>query len=172
MALSCGPTLVAVQHRVAGRVFVVRPPEHLSVMDPTAFPLYDLAKRLLASERGGDGGMPGSSVVCVCAKLGIVLSKLAGAAGYRSLLSRALVLAQAFAPALKSVHVSPDGTLEGLAEAKAATSNEELELGEIAIVVQLLSLLRTFIGEPLVQQLVKEAWPAIDPTSSTDSPIQ
>ena len=141
-------------------------------MTPTLSSLRDLAEKLLAEELANSNGTNGPAASHVCAKLGTVISKLAGAAGYRSLLSRALVLAKDYAPALKSVHVSPDGTLEGLAETKAATSNEELELGEIAIVVQLLSLLRTFIGEPLVQQIVKEAWPAIDPTSSTDSPIQ
>ena len=141
-------------------------------MTPTLPFLQDLAEKLLAEERANSDGSNGPLAIRVCGKLGIVLSKLAGTSGYRSLLSRALVLAQAYAPALKSVHVSPDGTLEGLAEVKAATSNEESELGEIAIVVQLLSLLRTFIGESLVQQLVKEAWPAIDTTSLTDSPIQ
>lgn len=124
-------------------------------------PLRDLAERLLAGERDS-GNSPNEHAARVCSKLGVLLSKLAGAAGFRSLLSRALALAQAYAPALKGVQVAHDGTLEGLTEAKAANTDEEFTRGEIALVVQLLGLLHTFIGEPLTLQLVREAWPAID----------
>ncbi len=138
-------------------------------MNPAAPPLRDLAERLLAMEcdNGEDTTKPAARRVCD--KFGGTLSKLAGTAGYRSLLTRALALAQAYAPALKTVHVASDGTLEGFSEAKETTTKEEFTRGEIALVVQLLSLLHTFIGEPLTQQLVKEAWPVIDPSSSTDS---
>jgi hypothetical protein len=139
-------------------------------MKPAPTTMRDLAERLLAEERDAVEGTNDPAVVRVCGKLGALLSKLAGAAGYRSLLSRAVALAQAYAPALKDVRVAPDGSLEGLAEAKAAATNEEFTRGQIALVVQLLSLLHTFIGEPLTQQLLKEAWPAIDPRSSSDSP--
>ena len=99
-----------------------------------------------------------------------MLSKLAGAAGYRSLLSRALALAQAEAPALKTLHVLPDGKLIGFYEATEGTHKEEFARSEVALVAQLLGLLNTFIGEPLTLQLVKEAWPEIDLDPSADSP--
>jgi len=138
-------------------------------MNPVAPPLRDLAERLLAQERDSGNAPNEPAASRVCGKLGALLSKLAGAAGYRSLLSRALSLAQAYAPALKSVHVAPDGVLNGLADAKTAATSEEFTRGEIALVVQLLSLLHTFIGEPLTLQLLKEAWPTIDVRPSTDS---
>ena len=164
-SLSCLPFNIVLRAGASGSAIGT-----VFAMQPTDLALRDLATRLLASESGGDGGMPEFSLMRVCAKLGAVLSKLAGASGYRSLLSRALVLAQAYAPALKGVHAAPDGTLEGLAEAKATMTIEEFARGETALVVQLLSLLHTFIGEPLTRQLLKDAWPTIDLSSSTDSP--
>lgn len=137
-------------------------------MNPAALSLRDLAERLLAEEHDGGDGINGTPAGRVCGKLGALLSKLAGAAGYRSLLSRALALAQAYAPALKSVRVAPDGSLEGQAEAQATTTSEEFTRGEVALVVQLLGLLLTFIGAPLTLQLVKEAWPELDPGSTLE----
>ncbi|MBK7752813.1 MAG: hypothetical protein IPI41_09470 [Flavobacteriales bacterium] len=133
-------------------------------------PLRDLAERLLADERDPGEGASDPPVARVCGKLGALLSKLAGAAGYRSLLSRALALAQAEAPALKTLHVLPDGKLIGFYEATEGTHKEEFARSEVALVAQLLGLLNTFIGEPLTLQLVKEAWPEIDLDPSADSP--
>ncbi|MBK6540112.1 MAG: hypothetical protein IPG10_02260 [Flavobacteriales bacterium] len=133
-------------------------------------PLRDLAERLLADERDPGEGASDPPVARVCGKLGALLSKLAGAAGYRSLLSRALALAQVEAPALKTLHVLPDGKLIGFYEATEGTHKEEFARSEVALVAQLLGLLHTFIGEPLTLQLVKEAWPEIDLDPSSDSP--
>lgn len=138
-------------------------------MNHAAAPLRDLAARLLAEERDSSDSVNEPAAHRVCGKLGALISKLAGAAGYRSLLTRALALAQAKAPELKSVRVSPDGLLEGFAEANTGTDTEQLAPGEVAIVAQLLGLLTTFIGEPLTRQLVKEAWPAIAPLTSSAS---
>lgn len=131
-------------------------------------PLRFLALQLLAEERDSGEGSQDPAAARVCAKLGALLSKLAGAAGYRSLLSRAVSLAQAEVPSLKSLHVLPDGKLIGFYEATEATDKQEFERSEVALVAQLLGLLHTFIGETLTQQLVKEAWPAIDPGSTLE----
>lgn len=139
-------------------------------MNPAAHPLRDLASRLLAEEQETGEGTGDPAVTRVCGKLGALLSKLAGAAGYRSLLSRAVALAQAEAPSLKPLHVLPDGTLLGFYEATEGTDKEDLKRSELALVAQLLSLLNTFIGERLTLQLVKEAWPTIDPSSQHNSP--
>lgn len=119
-------------------------------------PLRDLATRLLALESESGKDINAASAFRVCGKLGVRLTLLAGAAGFRSLLARALVLAQAQVPWLLAVQVLPDGRLEGLGN---DTGKEDLIEGEVALVAQLLGLLHTFIGEPLTMQLVKEAWP-------------
>jgi len=132
---------------------------------PAVPPLRDLAERLLAEECDRSDGTNEPAAHRVCGKLGVILSKLAGAAGYRSLLARALTLAQAEAPDLKGVRVTPDALLEGFAEAKTITETEQFAPGEVELVAQLLGLLLTFIGEPLTHKLVQEGWPAIHPTS-------
>jgi hypothetical protein len=80
-------------------------------------------------------------------------------AGFRSLMARAMALATAEAPCLKSVQVRADGSLEGFDAARLR--QEAVPGGEAGVVVvaQLLGLLVTFIGEPLTLRLVRDAWP-------------
>lgn len=139
----------------------------MTLIPPTT---HDLAERLLAAERDNGEGQDGSAAGNVCGRLGALLSKLAGAAGYHSLLSRAVALAKAEVPTLATLHVMPDGTLIGFYEARARTEKDEFASSEVMLVAQLLGLLMTFIGEPLTLQLVKEAWPAITIDPSSDSP--
>ena len=121
--------------------------------------VHALALQLLAKEPvNGHGGMPAAFVVC--AKLGVLLTKLAGAAGYRSLLTRSLAMASNEASWLKTLKVSPDGSFEGLEEVRSLTGQGEIQNGGAVFVAHLLHLLHTFIGEPLTMQLIKEAWPA------------
>jgi hypothetical protein len=139
-------------------------------MTPASLPLRDLALRLLAEEIHTGEGSSDPASARVCDRLGALLSKLAGAAGYRSLLSRAVALAQAEAPVLRTLHVLPDGKLLGFHEATEGMDTAELARSEATLVAHLLGLLYTFIGEPLTLQLVKEAWPAITHDLSSDSP--
>lgn len=111
-----------------------------------------MARRLIALEARG----PAEAAVRACDKLRAPLSTLAGVAGFRSLMGRALVLATAEVPALKSVRLGPDGALEGFA---AAVPEADADAAGTAIVAQLLGLLVTFIGEPLTLRLVRDAWP-------------
>lgn len=114
--------------------------------------IRDFARRLLALEAARDErpGEPSGGAMRVCDRLRAPLTRLAGVAGFRSLLSRALALAKAEAPALAGAHVRADGTLEGLPTDADA---------EFAVVTQLLDLLVTFIGEPLTRRLVQDVWP-------------
>lgn len=121
-------------------------------------PIRDLAARVLATECGEEG-ITIHTAGRVCEKLGVLLSKLAGPAGYRSLLARALALAKAEEPALTSVKVLADGTLHGLVDASTGVEINALMKGGLMLVAQLLGLLHTFIGEPLTMQLIKEIWP-------------
>ncbi len=91
----------------------------------------------------------------MCEKLRGALAKQVGVAGYRSLIMRAMALAKADAPALETVQVGSDGALEGL---DGLGERQDAEVG-VVVVVHLLSLLVTFIGERLTLGLVREAWP-------------
>ena len=139
-------------------------------MNPATPPLGDLAARLLAKEMhtGKDPNEPAAARVC--GRLGALLSKLAGAAGYCSLLSRALALAQAEAPELRTLQVLPDGQLHGFNEATIGSDTTRPEHSEAVLVAHLLALLYTFIGEPLTFRLVEEAWPSITHDHTSDSP--
>jgi hypothetical protein len=117
----------------------------------------ELARRLIAFEASCAelSGICFEDAVRVCEKLRGSLSKLAGVAGFSSLLSRALVLARPKVSFLEGVQVRPDGTLEGYDQVPGA---QDPEAGVI-LVAQLLDLLITFIGEPLTRRVVGDTWP-------------
>jgi hypothetical protein len=128
----------------------------------TATPaIRDFARRLVALEAAhAEASVTGGSeVVRVCDKLRLPLSKLAGDAGFRSLMSRAVALAKAEIPSLVAVQVRADGSLEGL-DGIGQDSNVGADgQAGVVVVAQLLGLLVTFIGEPLMLRLVRDAWP-------------
>jgi hypothetical protein len=109
-----------------------------------------------------------STAFRVCEKLRQPLSRLAGVAGFRSLVSRALALGSAEVRWLKAVHVKADGSLEALAEAEARLSESDIAEGEAVLIAHLIDLLATFIGEGLTLSLVKEAWPDFEFDDTTD----
>lgn len=119
--------------------------------------IEDLARRLIALEavRNPVPLAEGRAAVRVCEKLRVSLAKVAGVTGYRSLVSRALAMAKAEAPSLESVQVREDGSLEGFDGIGEQQDAEEADV----VVVHLLGLLVTFIGEPLALGLVRAAWP-------------
>jgi hypothetical protein len=127
----------------------------------TATPaIQNLARRLIAFEsaRNPPDGT-GGEAVRACDKLRVPLAKLAGVAGFRSLMARALALATAEAPWLASVNIRADGSLEKFEEAsRQQDSGPGVEAGTV-VVVHLLGLLVAFIGEPLTLRLVRDAWP-------------
>ena len=125
----------------------------------TATPaIRDFARRLFAFEvsRAHPTVVSGTEVLGVCEKLRQSLSKLAGDAGFRSLMSRAVALAKAEFPSLVSVQVRTDGSLEGLDGLEGVDANGH---AGVIIVAQLLGLLVTFIGEPLTIRILRDAWP-------------
>lgn len=121
----------------------------------------DLASRLMALEAAAAkrAGVRSSLAFRVCERLREPLSQLAGMAGFRSLLSRALALATDEVRWLKAAHIAADGSLEGLNDAQAQQSQDQIAAGEIVLVAQLLALLVTFIGKDLTLRLVEQAWP-------------
>jgi len=123
----------------------------------TATPaILELARRLIALEAAH---APAGEAARACDKLRAPLARLAGVAGFRSLLARALALAASEVPWLESVQVRPDGSLEGLDEAGRRQGPGQDREAAAVILARLLGLLVTFIGEPLTMQQVSAAWP-------------
>jgi hypothetical protein len=120
-----------------------------------------LAQRLLTYEAvAGENSEPAESAAFrVCAKLRRPLITLAGVAGFRSLLSRALTQARAEAPSLSAVQVAADGSVKGLGELASQTDKERARDGGAILIAQLIGLLLTFIGEGLTLRLVQDVWP-------------
>ena len=122
-----------------------------------------LAQRLLTYEAvvGKNSEPTETAAFRVCAKLRRPLITLAGVAGFRSLLARALTLARAEAPSLSVVQVAADGSLKGLDELEPQIDiDKEQARDEGAILIaQLIGLLLTFIGEGLTLRLVQDVWP-------------
>lgn len=129
----------------------------------------DLARRLLACEVvAGETSVPKESAVFrVSEKLRPPLCALAGVASYRTLFSRALMLAKAEAPGLDAVQVAEDGSLQGL-EVEPQNGNGRAESGVI-LIAQLLGLFLTFIGETLTLRLVQDVSPLNATTKSSIS---
>ncbi len=112
----------------------------------------ELARRLLASEsvEAGTADADTPAVCRVCDKLRRPLATLAGAAGFRSLLTRALTLAKQESPTLGAWQVTADGSLEGL--------NGETAQSGAVLIAHLIGLMMTFIGESLTLRLLHDVW--------------
>lgn len=123
--------------------------------------IRDLARRLLALEaaQGRPSDDRPDEAVKVCEKLRAILSRLAGVAGFRSLLSRALALAKAEAPPLGAVKVRADGSLEGFDEVERCQGTGAARDAGVVLVAELLGLLVAFIGQSLTLSLVRAGWP-------------
>jgi hypothetical protein len=118
-----------------------------------------LARRLLDYEDQGPDTAESPALYLVSEKLRRPLSRLAGTAGYRSLLSRALTLASVQAPSLTAVKMNPDGSLDP--GGAIGDRRQTTEAGAM-LIAQLLSLLILFIGEGLVLSLLSDIWPDFD----------
>jgi hypothetical protein len=131
------------------------------MMDPTTSAMQDLALWLLTQEAKTETPPEEEAhAMCrACEKLRQPLSTLAGAAGYRSLISRALTLAQRKAPALRGMEVKADGSLEWSTAIKHQDDTEEAARAKIVLMEQLLVLLTAFIGQALTLRLVRDVWP-------------
>ena len=95
-----------------------------------------------------------TAAFAVIEKLAPHFGALMGAAGFRALLSRALVLAGAEVAWLGELHVKTDGSFEGLNELETQANPEEISKAGIVLLARLLELLVTLIGEELTLQLM------------------
>jgi hypothetical protein len=117
----------------------------------------DLALQLLAHEgiAGNTSESTEFAAFGVCERLRQPLITLAGVAGFRSLLSRALTLAKAEAPSLSAVQVAADGSLQGLDELRPQVDADQAREAGIILITQLLGLLVRAVGEAITLQLVR-----------------
>lgn len=125
--------------------------------------MRDFAKRLIAYEtkRTNSFETKTPATFHVCEKLRPRLATLMGKVGFRALLSRALVLAEAEAPRLSAVQVRADGSLAGWDAPQAPVDLESLAEGGVVLVAQLLGLLDAFIGKNLTLRLLRDVWPKL-----------
>ena len=119
----------------------------------------DLAQLLLAFEAADLNSVEHHTPALfrVSEKLRSSLTRLAGAAGFSTLLARALTLARNHTPgtpALHALRVSPDGTLETPGELQ-----DDIAEAGVLLIAELLGLLVLFIGESLVLRLLLDIWP-------------
>ena len=126
--------------------------------------MKQFTRRLLAYEVGPTppADVKDSAAFRVCEKLRGPLGKLMGIGGFRSLFSRALVLATAEIPWLAALQIKADGSLEGFQEAKVKLDWSATAEGESVLVSQLLGLLVTFVGAGLTVRLLHDIWPKLD----------
>lgn len=130
-------------------------------MDIPSSTMRDLARQLLTLEAASQSGSEQEHAAArVCEKLRISLTRFVGAVGFASLMRRSLALARTEVPSLQNIKVNSDGALEGL-ELLADEANHEGGEAAIAIARHLLTLLATFVGEPMTLRLVREAWPSL-----------
>jgi hypothetical protein len=126
--------------------------------------LKGFARRLLLYEAatGTRSGPDGSAAFRVCDKLRQPLGKLMGVGGFRTLLSRAQVLAGAEVPWLCALEIQADGSLAGLGELEARYDWRVVAEGEVVLAANLIGLLVTFIGPALTLRLVHDIWPKME----------
>jgi hypothetical protein len=119
--------------------------------------LREIARQLLACEES-----PGSPALRVCSRLNRPIGDIAGVEGFRSLLSRALVLAGEQVSWLKGVHVRRDGSLEGIGELETKVDAVAGAEGEVVLVAKFLGLVMNLIGVALTVRVLQEAFPELN----------
>lgn len=139
------------------------PQSEPSNLDKSLSSMRALAQRLLALEAAAKSTHDPDSYEAtrVCEKLRYSLSRFAGPDGFSSLMRRAVALARADNPALVHVKLHPDECMKDL-EQLTANARDDGTDAAVSIISYLLGLLVTFIGEPMMVRLVREAWPDAD----------
>jgi len=129
-------------------------------MDANSEPMKDLARSLLAAEAASHPDVDSQvhEALRVLEKLRISLTRFAGPDGFTALMRRALAMARGEVSSLQSVNILSDGSIKGLDEVSANSMDLGVE-ATVVITANLLTLLVTFIGEPLTIRLISDAWP-------------
>jgi len=125
--------------------------------------MRNLAERLIAYERTQNKITKTKTPpeISVFDRLRPQLATLMGNAGFRAILTRALVLSHEEVPWLRAMHVIADGTLVHVDERQAHGNRRKIAAGNVVLLAQLLGLLAVFIGDDLTLHLVRETWPKL-----------
>lgn len=121
------------------------------------------AQVLIAEESRTEGSSNSKAraALRVCEKLRRPLATLAGTAGFRSILYRAVTLAKPEAPWLEDLKLNDNGSFIHTPEMEARLATVDAARGAADVVAQLLGLLITFIGEALTLRLIHDVWPKV-----------
>ncbi len=135
-----------------------------NVQNPQSLAMTHLAQQLLVMEGTRTKTLDGArdvfdDMVHICEKLRAPLAELTGVGGYSALLSRSLALAKGAAPSLGVVRVRSDGILEKLDGFEQNQAKLVAENASLVLLTQLLELLVTFIGKPIIVGIIYRAWP-------------
>lgn len=126
----------------------------------------DLARSLLAYEAAGSTSAATQPLaVRICEKLRGPLSGVAGVAGYRSLLARALTLAQAEAQSLRTLQVTADGSLRSSGGVELQIDKNLASDGDVLLMGQFIGLFLSLLGASVTLQLVQEVFPNLTVTT-------
>ena len=114
------------------------------------------AEGLVADEMGLNASTKSkpTAAFVVIEKLSRHFGVLMGSAGFRALLSRALVLASPEVAVLRNLHVRADGSFEGMDKLEALANPDEMSAAGIVLLARVLGLLVTLIGDELTLQLL------------------
>ena len=128
----------------------------------------DLARSLVAGEAGaGTTSLHTEpAAVRVYERLRRQLGSPVGVDGFHALASRALALAKSQSPRLSEVQVTANGSLSRLGEVESET-DEDGE-GGITLIVQLLGLFISFLGETTTLRLIEDLRLQVDAGTETD----
>ncbi len=128
----------------------------------------DLARSLLAYEAAGVAEDPTQSLaVRVCEKLREPLCVLAGVAGYRVLLTRALTLARAGAPGLSALEVAANGKLQSSQGGTSPIERDHPSEGDVLLTSRFIELFLTLLGAAVTLRLVQEVFPNLMVTTES-----
>jgi hypothetical protein len=114
-----------------------------------------LARRLL----DGESGARSDAIVKVSEKLRLSLGSVLGVVGFRMLLYRALLLTSTDIGNMEKMSVRYDGTLVGVDDFAARSTQKQVDEGGEALISRLLVLAEIFLGDALIRNLIEGIWP-------------
>ena len=123
--------------------------------------LRDFAERLIsigAAQAESSAATP-AAVFAVIEKLRPTLTQVVGNQGFGAFLARALGSAKVDVAWLRSVRARPDGFWDGLERLEDHVDRSEIAEGSVVLLAQFIGLLVELIGERLLLQWVRQAFP-------------